>query len=536
MDWFMNRNFSWVKKWYPALFTCFVLGCGFIPGFDEWPFDDDSDMMDTNTSTDFATDCDTSTNLHELTLWGPGSIQIAVDGEYRFPSINIQSRKEVVFTIENSGRAKLVIKDIALVGPDSDQFEVDTTSMPTHLLPGEETSFSVAFEPTSEGPLESDVSIISNATEFEFKVIGDVIEFHGIASIDTEGDVGRYSSISAEDDVLHIAYYDETNHLLKYMKSTNGGIDWISREIRYENGQIGRGASIAADGDNVFISTTIENNGRLLSIAQSHDGGNTWNAERIEVDGRSQGNQYYSDYSTSIALSGTDVFIAYLGRGLQLSILKGSYDGSDWILRQFLPAGGNDESGYHASVEVVGDQLYVSHTGYTYNELYMTVLPLDLSTDEVMTVQESDTDISYMSESGYTSLAADGDTLYIAFYDEISDANDLKLAKSFDGGSVFETITIDDSGDIIGKYPSIAVVENYVYISYFDQDNYDLKIAISSDNGLTWSHKLVDPTTDDVGPYSSLAAYGDNVCIVYYDVTNKDLKFAKSVDHGETWN
>ncbi len=495
---------------------------------------DSNSDTDTDTKTDSGTDSDTNTNLPGLSLWGPGRIQIADDGQYSFSSVDIQNRKEAVFTIKNSGTATLEITDVSLFGLDSDQFAVDTTSMMTHLLPGGETSFAITFQPTSEGPLQSDVSVTCNAVVFDFSVLGDVIEFHGIANLDIEGDVGKYSSIFANDDVLHLSYYNETDHILKYKRSVNGGIDWVSREISYENGRIGMGSAIAADGDDVFISSNIkeENSSANLSIAQSNDGGNSWNAEIIEIDNQFLMNDGYDDYSTSIALTGTDIFIAFLDTAnLLLRVVKGNYDGSNWISALF-DGPVNDETGYHASVEVVGNRIYVSHTGYLVSDLYSTVLPFDLSTSVVVTIPNT----GAMGSEGYTSLAAAGNTLYIAYHDENSGAKDLKLAKSINSGGIYTTMTIDESSDVIGKYPSIEVVENYVYISYYDETNRDLKIAISPDNGLSWSHKFVDPTTDAVGRYSSLAAYRDNVCITYYDDTNANLKFAKSVDHGETWN
>ena len=97
-------------------------------------------------------------------------------------------------------------------------------------------------------------------------------------------------------------------------------------------------------------------------------------------------------------------------------------------------------------------------------------------------------------------------------------------------------LTVDSVGDV-GEYTSLAVDGDNVYIFYRDNTNDDLKFAKSTDKGNTWpvaSIKTID-SAGNVGSYTSLAVAGSNVYISYHDNTNGDLKFAKSVDGGNTW-
>jgi hypothetical protein len=80
----------------------------------------------------------------------------------------------VEFTIENTGTADLDIFDIFASGTNKDQFGVVAPSIPCTLKassppggPGETTTFSVAFSPTSTGPKSATVNILSNDPDHE---------------------------------------------------------------------------------------------------------------------------------------------------------------------------------------------------------------------------------------------------------------------------------------------------------------------------------------------------------------------------------
>lgn len=100
----------------------------------------------------------------------------------------------------------------------------------------------------------------------------------------------------------------------------------------------------------------------------------------------------------------------------------------------------------------------------------------------------------------------------------------------------YEGITTLDSTGVVGKYSSICVVDQAVYISYYDETNANLKMKKSLNGGLTWSTYTVD-STGDVGQYSSITVNGSTISIAYYDATNNNgnLKLAESSNGGTNW-
>ena len=85
-------------------------------------------------------------------------------------------------------------------------------------------------------------------------------EWHGIQTIDSAGDVGRYTSLAVEGSNIYISYcYDtDPDDALKFAKSTDSGVTWKASNIKtVEQKQwVGKYTSIAVDGK-IFISATL---------------------------------------------------------------------------------------------------------------------------------------------------------------------------------------------------------------------------------------------------------------------------------------
>jgi hypothetical protein len=94
--------------------------------------------------------------------------------------------------------------------------------------------------------------------------------------------VGRYSSLAADTfGDVHMSYYDETNHVLKYASNASGG--W-STETVDDTARVGRYSSLAADafGD-VHISYYDETN-HVLKYASNASG--VWLTETVDDTAR----------------------------------------------------------------------------------------------------------------------------------------------------------------------------------------------------------------------------------------------------------
>ncbi|MCP4136915.1 MAG: hypothetical protein GY754_38445 [bacterium] len=339
----------------------------------------------------------------------------------------------------------------------------------------------------------------------------------------------------------------------------------------YSTGTVGQGSSIAVDNGIVFISSS----GNELILSKSGNYGETWTTSDIS-NGTPALNPADYDFSTSIGVDGSSVYISYLYQDLQLSIIKSTYEAAAW---QSVTVGyGSDETGYHSSLAIYGSNLYISHQGYMTTGMLFTRIPktltpttgthsfgesgdmsnkgysaLAVDANNVYTayyyVSDKNLVFAKSSNSGvdwtaatpiategdvgqYVSIAANGSSLYISYYD--ADAGNLKLARSANSGAN-RTISTIDSSATVGTYTSIGVNGSNVYITYYDVTNGNLKLARSVNSGNDWVTSVVDGSTENVGQYTSLAVENNRLYVSYYDVTSENLKFAKSNDGGKTW-
>jgi hypothetical protein len=360
---------------------------------------------------------------------------------------------------------------------------------------------------------------------------------HGIMFLDSTGDVGMYSTIAVEDGKIFIGYYDETNQNLKLARSTNDGYNWVLSKIESDT-DTGQGSSIAVDGENIFIATTIlvPSSGHHVGISVSTDSGETWNTSTILQDSYTT-NAASDEFATSIALDGQNIYITYLSYNhLTMKILKSNYSATEWTLAGIPILPEDDESGYYSSINVLDGMLYISHSAYTEGDVYFTKVPDTLSDPVNVLVDQIG---AVYQGRGYTTSAVrqqnDKAYVYIAYFDQSEGNLDLKFGLSENAGDNFSLSSIDSTSDVIGKYPSMAISGDTIFIAYHDESNGNLKLAKSSNHGSNWDISTVDNSTDSVGRFASLAVDGSKVYISYYDETNKDLKFAKSIDGGSTW-
>jgi len=142
---------------------------------------------------------------------------------------------------------------------------------------------------------------------------------------------------------------------------------------------------------------------------------------------------------------------------------------------------------------------------------------------------DSDTFTIRVSPNTYGNITAD-----FSISNNDSDENPFTFTLSTTGH--YQGISAIDTAGNVGKYSSICVDGQNVYISYYDETNANLKLKKSSNGGYTWSTYTVDET-GDVGKYSSITVYGGTISIAYYDAStnNGNLKLAESINGGTSW-
>ena len=124
--------------------------------------------------------------------------------------------------------------------------------------------------------------------------------------------------------------------------------------------------------------------------------------------------------------------------------------------------------------------------------------------------------------------AVDGGDARIASYDPISHT----LEYTYQSGLVWQTETVDSSGDV-GRHAELALDDSGVpYIAYWDATNQRIKLAWKSASGWQTTTNTAGPVLDAASGALSLALtpstgqYCCSVDISYYDAVNKNLRLA----------
>jgi 20S proteasome alpha/beta subunit len=293
-----------------------------------------------------------------------------------------------------------------------------------------------------------------------------------ITTIDSDGNVGRYTSIAIGDNGYPvISYYDFTNDDLKVAACTTADCTGTPTITTVDSdGNVGRYTSIAiGNGGNPVISHwDFTNDDLKVAACTATDCSGTPTITTVDSDGD-------VGYYTSIAIGDNDNPVI-------------SYDSAN------------------------GDLKVAACT------------TTDCTGTPTITTVDSDGDV------GYFKSIAIGDNGYpiISYYDASND--DLKVAActTTDCSGTPTITTVDSDGDV-GYYTSIAIGSNgYPIISYWDVTNDDLKAAACTTTGCTGTPTItILDSINDVGRDSSIAiGSNSNPIISYYDSTNGALKVA----------
>ena len=89
-----------------------------------------------------------------------------------------------------------------------------------------------------------------------------------------------------------------------------------------------------------------------------------------------------------------------------------------------------------------------------------------------------------------------------------------------------------------GNFNSLTTVNGNPAISYYDASTLQVKYVRATDvNGATWGTPVVaDATVNNVGQYTTLLVVNGNPAISYYDVTNGNLKYVRATNaSGTAW-
>jgi hypothetical protein len=333
-----------------------------------------------------------------------------------------------------------------------------------------------------------------------------------ISTLQSSGNVGRYTSIARYGSTMGITYMSISTGEYYYIADSGSG--WSSPSLIDVSGELGFNTSLATNKFNSGMITYFDEVKDDVKIAFGW--GASWNKGVLD------GPNNMGPYSSAKFNSKSEPMVAYYDLG------NGNLQFAYWYANawRFQTVDSNNDVGKFVSLAVDSlDRPHVAYYDATNLDLKYAFANWD-TTNKVWawTIQPAvDTggDVGQFASLGLDS----NNSPYITYYDVTNTA--LKHAfKSPIDAWVSEFV---DNSAAVGQFSSLAVYNpTTLYVTYYDQTNGNLLFA--QKNGSIWTAgQIVDggmPNVD-VGQYTSLAfdASGDGR-LSYYDVTNGDLKYA----------
>ena len=343
-------------------------------------------------------------------------------------------------------------------------------------------------------------------------------------SVDTTGNVGQYTSLAVVNGCPAISYFDATNGDLKFVRALDAsGTTWGIPVSVVTEGYVGGYASLAiVDGHPAMSYAT---NGTPKFVRASDASGTAWETP-VSIDTSGLVGTY-----TSLAIIDGYPAITYVGSAFVEIVRANDASGTTW--------GTPLEVIYSAQP---GSLVVVDgHPSISYYDLTTRSMMFVRADDPSGTAWGNFVRVDAGVESGnvgqYTSLALVDGHPAISYYDTTN--QDLKFVRANDAaGTVWGTpVRAAATTGNVGQYTSLAVVDGYPAISYYDVTNQDLKfVRARNAAGTSWGAAVSVDTTGSVGTYTSLGIVDGFPAISYYDATNADLKFVRASDAtGTTW-
>jgi hypothetical protein len=358
----------------------------------------------------------------------------------------------------------------------------------------------------------------------------------GIKSVDSAGDVGKDPTLKVSGDNVFISYFDQTNYDLKFAKSSDGGVTFVTETV--DNGganNLGYSSSLAIRAHSpAFDFTVVYRDDTAQDLKAKH-----WDAVAQSWASPDQPDQGMSVVVEGCSIAaGTNGDSSYYacecldpGGDNNLYFIH-SADGLAWDTPVVIDSGSASDVGMFNSIAVSGEYVYVS-----YFDMYQTKVRLRHSNNWGANLALAGSVASVGTTAATlipnTATAANGTNVHVAWFD----GSAVHLSYSEDGGSTFTAMngyerTVDTSG---GAYPSIAVDGNRIYLGFVSNDSSGVIFKRSDDNAATWAVTKIFNPPGTTHAFTSIGVDGTNVYIAYYDATNGDLKVAKSPDNGNTW-
>jgi hypothetical protein len=338
-----------------------------------------------------------------------------------------------------------------------------------------------------------------------------------VMTIVSEGYAGPYSSIAEVNGSPAIAYYDDTDGDLEYIRALDAyGDSWGTPVTLDSEGDVGWFISLAMVNGHPAVSYYDVTNDDLKYVRAADANGSSWGTPQV-LD--SEG--FEGEYSSLAVVNGFPAISYYDWTYQDLKYIRAAdANGDSWSTPLAIDTEG--DVGRYTSLRVVNGYPAVSYFDNTATGLkYVRAANADGSSWGIPVALDSEGFIGR-----YTSLVVAAGNPAISYYDLTN--GDLKFVWAIDavGGSWGTPLVLDSSGDV-GYYTSMALVGGHPAVSYQDGTNGDLKyIRAASADGSSWEAPLTLDSAGQVGYYTSLGEVNGCPAVSYQDNTSFDLKFA----------
>jgi hypothetical protein len=328
---------------------------------------------------------------------------------------------------------------------------------------------------------------------------------------------GGYTSMTIVNGNPAISFYADGDHDLCFVRATdNWGTSWGSTQILDSTGDTGQWTSLTlVDGYPAIAYYNFTTKVLRYVRAQDEDG-TAWGTP-LTVDAGPTVGEY-----CSLAVVDGNPAISYYDAGTPALRYIRATDatGATWGGPQLLDTSGN--VGQSTSLEVINGIPAISYRNGGAGELYyihaMDATGATWDGPALLDTGNTGFSSSLVQVNGYPA---------IAYYD--SSAGELRYVRAQDSlGDTWQLpLTLAGVDDGSGDYCSMAVVNGYPAITYYNVSNGDLRYIQSIDaNGDSWAAEVVlDDTSVVTGKDTCLIDLYGAPAVSYYDQTNGMLRY-----------
>jgi PKD-like domain/Secretion system C-terminal sorting domain/Ig-like domain CHU_C associated len=329
-----------------------------------------------------------------------------------------------------------------------------------------------------------------------------------------------------------IAYYDQTNQDLKYVRASDGsGAAWGTPITVDATGIVGSNTSLQIVNGTPAISY-YDNTNQDLKYVRSADGtGAAWNTP-ITVDATGI---VANTYTSMQVVNGNPAIAYYNATNADLKFIRaGDASGLGWAT----PAITFDVPGQTATTGTYNStQLVNGNPAMSYYNSQNGNLVFVRATNTQGTAWGSPVTVANNMFQSTTSLYVVNGNPAISYYGA---GNDLFYVRATDAnGTTWGTPIALHSALAAGEYSSLSVINGNPAISFYNATGTDLNFIRANDaNGSTWPATSVSAVVNAgiVGQHTSLATVNGFPAISYYNGTLGDLLYVRAADaNGTAW-